>query len=79
MTKLNKILDELHVRLGEELLEKIKSGKARASDLNVCRQFLKDNGVESIAIDNSPLKSLVDELPFTDPEDDKPRPPSTLA
>ena len=41
MTKLNKILDELHVELGEQLLEKIKSGKARASDLNVARQFLR--------------------------------------
>ena len=79
MSKLQKLLDSLHTELAQELLDKVRSGEAKASELNVARQFLKDNGVESIAIDNSPLKSLVDESPFTDPEDDKPRPPSTLA
>ena len=64
MTKLNKILDELHVRLGEELLEKIKSGEARASDLNVCRQFLKDNSYEVPPTQENPLRDLVDKLPF---------------
>ena len=64
MTKLNKIMEELHVRLGEELLEKIKSGKARASDLNVCRQFLKDNSYEVPPTQENPLRDLVDKLPF---------------
>ena len=68
MTKLNKILDELHVKLGEELLEKIKSGKARASDLNVCRQFLKDNSYEVPPQLETPLSNLVDKLPFKDEE-----------
>ena len=54
MTKLNKILDELHVELGEQLLEKIKSGKARASDLNVARQFLKDNSYEVLPTQETP-------------------------
>ena len=66
MTKLNKILDELHVELGEQLLEKIKSGKARASDLNVARQFLKDNFYEVLPTQENPLRHLVDELPFND-------------
>ena len=64
MTKLNKIMEELNVRLGEELLEKIKSGKARASDLNVCRQFLKDNSYEVPPTQENPLRDLVDKLPF---------------
>ena len=64
MTKLNKIMEELHVRLGEELLEKIKSGKARASDLNVCRQFFKDNSYEVPPTQENPLRDLVDKLPF---------------
>ena len=68
MSKLNKILDELHVKLGEELLDKIKSGKARASDLNVCRQFLKDNSYEVPPTQENPLRNLVDELPFKDEE-----------
>ena len=68
MKKLNKILDELHVKLGEELLDKIKSGKARASDLNVCRQFLKDNSYEVPPTQENPLRHLVDELPFNEEE-----------
>ena len=64
MTKLNKILDELHAELGEQLLEKIKSGKARASDLNVARQFLKDNSYEVLPTQENPLRHLVDELPL---------------
>ena len=66
MTKLNTILDELHVELGEELLQKLRSGKAKASDLNVCRQFLKDNSYEVRPTQENPLKHLVDELPFDD-------------
>ena len=66
MTKLNKILDELHVELGEELLAKLRSGKARASDLNVARQFLKDNSYEVAPTQENPLRHLVDELPFND-------------
>ena len=68
MSKLNKILDELHVELGEQLLEKIKSGKARASGLNVARQFLKDNSYEVPPTQENPLRDLVDELPFKNDE-----------
>ena len=68
MSKLNKILDQLHVELGEELLEKLRSGKARASDLNVCRQFLKDNSYEVPPTQENPLRDLVDKLPFEDEE-----------
>ena len=68
MTKLNEILDNLHVELGEELLAKLRSGKARASDLNVCRQFLKDNSYEVPPTQDNPLRNLVDELPFNDEE-----------
>ena len=66
MTELNKILEQLHVELGEELLLKLRSGKARASDLNVCRQFLKDNSYEISPSAENPLRDLVDELPFKD-------------
>ena len=55
-------LKELHGVLAEELLKRVKDPEAKASDLNVARQFLKDNGIEAISVDNSPLKSLVDEL-----------------
>ena len=62
-------LKELHGVLAEELLKRVKDPEAKASDLNVARQFLKDNGIEAIPVDNSPLKALVDELPFDTEED----------
>ena len=71
MTKLSKTLDTLHTELAQTLLDKVRSGDAKASDLNVARQFLKDNGIEGLPLDNSPLKELVDELPFERAEDIK--------
>ena len=68
MTKLNKILDELQLVLAEELLDKLKSGKARASDYNVARQMLKDNSYEVLPTQENPLRHLVDELPFSEEE-----------
>jgi len=64
-----KTLKDLHEVLAKELLKRVKDPEAKASDLNVARQFLKDNGIEAIPTDNSPLKSLVDELPFNTEED----------
>ena len=55
--------------LATELLKRVKDPEAKSSDLNVARQFLKDNGIEAIPTDNSPLKSLVDELPFNSEEE----------
>ena len=68
MINKEKQLEELHSELTQKLLEKIRSYEVSSSELNVCRQFLKDNGIESLAVDNSPLRSLVDELPFEDSE-----------
>lgn len=66
---MSKTLKELHEVLAQELLNRVRDPEAKASDLNVARQFLKDNGIEAIPADNSPLKSLVDELPFNTEED----------
>ena len=71
MSLKEKKLEHLHSELTDKLLEKIKDPEVKASDLNVARQFLKDNGIEAIPVDNSPLKALVDELPF-DNEDSHP-------
>ena len=67
---MDKILEDLHKTLAQELLDRIKSGEEKASILNVARQFLKDNGIEAIPVADSPLKSLIDELPF-DTEDEE--------
>ena len=60
----DKNLKELHAVLAEKLLEKVRDPECKASDMNVARQFLKDNNIDAIPVDNSPLKSLMDELPF---------------
>ena len=57
-------LKELHTRLAERLLERIKEKDVKASDLNVARQFLRDNGIDAVPADNSPLQNLIDEMPF---------------
>ena len=67
--KNEKNLKELHNVLTEKLLQRVKDPEVKASDLNVARQFLKDNGIEAIPVDNSPLKNLVDELPFNTEEE----------
>jgi len=66
---MTKTLKTLHEVLAEELLKRVKDPEAKSSDLNVARQFLKDNGIEAIPSDNSPLKALVDELPFESEEE----------
>ena len=58
------LMDELHNKLAEVLLERVKKDEVKASDLNVARQFLKDNGIEGVPVEDSTLKNLVDELPF---------------
>ncbi len=58
------ILEALHDSLATELSQRIISGEATAADLSVARQFLKDNGIDAFATSESPLKQLVDSLPF---------------
>ena len=57
-------LRELHGILAEKLLEKVKDPECKSSDLNVARQFLRDNGIDAVPVDNSPLQKLMDEMPF---------------
>ena len=60
----DKKLTELHNILAEKLLERVKDPEAKSSDLNVARQFLKDNNIDAVPIDHSPLQKLLEELPF---------------
>ena len=59
-----KKLQDLHEKLCEVLLEKINNPDVTASELNVARQLLKDNGIDCVPVEGSPLQSLIDELPF---------------
>ncbi len=63
---LDKILKDLHGALAGDLLAKVSSGEATASELNVARQFLKDNGIEAVAKENNDLGNLADILPFNE-------------
>tara|TARA_B100000214_G_scaffold275557_1_gene205549 strand:+ start:63 stop:284 length:222 start_codon:yes stop_codon:yes gene_type:complete len=66
MDKNFKLLEQLHLVLAQELLDKVKSGEAKAGDLNVARQFLKDNGVECIPVEKNPMEELMLNLPDLD-------------
>jgi len=59
-----KLLDEIHHVLAETLLDKIKSGTATSTDLNVARQFLKDNGIDCVPQVSEPLLNLAKIMPF---------------
>lgn len=72
MSDLKKVLDTLHSALADELLARVRSGEATASDLSVVRQFLKDNGIDSVPPPGSPLDKLskAANLPFTETVDE---------
>ena len=57
------LLKTIHYELAKHILDLIKSGEAKAGDLNVARQFLKDNGIECIPVDNNPIEDLMTNLP----------------
>ena len=63
MDKSLKIMKTLHHELAKELLDKVRCGEAKAGDLNVARQFLKDNGIECIPVENNPMTELMNNLP----------------
>jgi hypothetical protein len=55
-------LDNLHAQLAlalpKALLARIAAGEATAADLNVARQYLKDNGVQSTPSANPHMPEL---------------------
>ena len=57
------LLKTIHYELAKHILDLIKSGEAKAGDLNVARQFLKDNGIECIPVENNPMEDLMNNLP----------------
>ena len=66
MDKNLKKVETIHYELARHILDLIKSGEAKASDLNVARQFLKDNGIECIPVENNPMQELMENLPDLD-------------
>ena len=58
-----KKLESLHSVLTRVLLDRVKSPAAKAGDLNVARQFLKDNGIECIPTEKNGLEDIMNNLP----------------
>ena len=58
------ILEELHGTVAVELLNRIRNGEARPADMANAIKFLKDNGIEGLPIEGSPLGNLVNNMPF---------------
>ena len=63
------VLSVLHGLLAEHFLKKLRSGDLERGDLNVIRQFLKDNNIDCYGPGNETLGSIADELPQFDVED----------
>ena len=63
----NDELSLLHSKLAEVLAEKLQDTEVTPAFLNVARQFLKDNNIDSVAEAGNPMDLLKDaELPFQD-------------
>ena len=69
---LQELTAKLHIGLAEELLSRLNHGEATTQDLNVIRQFLKDNNISAVAVAPdkngaeaaSPFTKLIEALPF---------------
>jgi len=61
---------KLHNAVGDALLARVLSGEATAAELNVARQFLKDNGIDATAQASEPLLNLAKIMPF-DPDEEE--------
>lgn len=58
-------LEALHASVTNQLLIRVNSGDATASELSVAVKFLKDNGASTDVITaESPMASLLAGLPF---------------
>jgi hypothetical protein len=57
-------LSELHKVLASILLDRIRDPECKSAELNVARQFLKDNDITALPTDNNVLAHLLKDLPF---------------
>lgn len=67
-TSRDELLVKLHEATLKAILEKVESGEATAQELNVARQFLQDNGIQSLLESTPEGKGFLEamgKLPFT--------------
>jgi len=59
------LIDSLHEAVTQELLLRVRSGEATASELSVAVKFLKDNGASlDVIMADGPMANLLQDLPF---------------
>ena len=64
MSEKIRTLEDLLELLAKTLLDKIKDPEVKSADLNVARQFLKDNNIDCIPRQGNSIGKLAEELPF---------------
>ena len=57
------LFDELHALLTTEIITRIRSGEASTADLRAAIDWLKANDITGVAVDGSPLASLMGMIP----------------
>jgi hypothetical protein len=60
--------NELHRLVTEEYLRRIKTGEATTQDLKAMCDWLKNNDINGVAVEGSPLDQLASIMPKIDPE-----------
>ncbi len=60
--------NELHSRVTEEFLKRVKSGESSTQDLKAACDWLKTNDITGIAYDGTALDKLSKVIPKIDPE-----------
>lgn len=66
----SELMELLHNKVAQELLERIQRGEATAADISNAIKFLKDNGIEARADRNPALNSLARQFPVFDQDAD---------
>ena len=57
------VLADVHELLAQWCLERLREGDATASDLNIIRQFLKDNQISAQPVEETSFGELAKALP----------------
>jgi hypothetical protein len=62
----NELLSNLHAGLAQHLHDRLSDGDITAGELNILRQFLKDNQISAQPVEGTPFGELVSALPDLD-------------
>lgn len=60
------LLADLHAGLAVHLKDKLDEGIITTGELNILRQFLKDNAISAVPVEGTPFGDLVSALPDLD-------------